>query len=155
MSAPSQFWSFGPSAALTLLDGGRRDAQTDQAKASFDQTVADYRQIVLNASGEVEDNLVALRQLERETQTEAAAVQATQTALDQAKLRYNAGLVTYIEVVDTQNLALQAQLSAADIQTRRMTSTVQLIRAVGGGWDAATGLDLDMAARSQQQADAQ
>jgi NodT family efflux transporter outer membrane factor (OMF) lipoprotein len=153
--APSTIWSFGPSAALALIDGGRRDAQNDQARAFFDQTVADYRQTVLNASGEVEDNLVALHQLDRESLTQATAVSATQTALDQAKLRYNAGLVTYIEVVDTQNLALQAQLSAADIQTRRMTSTVQLIKALGGGWDAATGLDLDMAARTQLQANAE
>lgn len=140
--APSQIWSFGPSAAFDLIDGGRRDAMTDQARALYDQTVADYRQTVLNANGEVEDNLVALRQLDQETQTESVAVSSTQTALDQAKLRYNAGLVTYIEVVDTENLALQAQLSAADIATRRMTSTVQLIKGLGGGWDD-TELNLD------------
>ncbi|MEI9986159.1 MAG: efflux transporter outer membrane subunit [Aliidongia sp.] len=144
-SASSTIWSFGPTAAVALIDGGRRDAMNDQARAAFDQTVADYRQTVLNANGEVEDDLVALRQLDQEIKTENAAVTATQQALDQARLRYNAGLVTYIEVVDTQNLALQAQLSDADIETRRMTSTVQLIKALGGGWSRDTGLDLEIA----------
>jgi NodT family efflux transporter outer membrane factor (OMF) lipoprotein len=159
-NAGSGIWSFGTSAAVALFDGGRRDAMNDQARAVYDQTVADYRQTVLNANGEVEDNLVALRQLDQEFQTESAAVTATQQALDQAKLRYSAGLVTYIEVVDDENLALAAQLSAADIQTRRITSTVQLIKAVGGGWNADTGLDLAQAApgttpSSDQQAKAE
>jgi outer membrane protein TolC len=129
-----------------LFDGGRRDAMTDQARAAYDETVANYRLTVQTANGEVEDNLAALRLLDREARTQRAAVSATQRALDQAKLRYTAGLVTYIEVVESENLALAAQLSAADIDTRRMTSTVQLIKALGGGWDAGTGLELERTA---------
>jgi len=147
LQAPSTIWSFGPSAAINLFDGGRRDAMTDQARAVYDQTVADYRQTVLTADGEVEDNLAAIRQLDRESRTQRAAVAATQRALDQAVLRYKAGIVTYIEVVETQNLALTAQLSAADIQTRRLTSAVLLIKALGGGWSADTGLELAAAGR--------
>ena len=146
VQAPSSIWSLGPSAAVYLFDGGRIESMSDQARAVYDQTVADYRQTVLNANGEVEDNLVALRQLDHEAGTQKAAVNATQRALDQSILRYTAGLVTYIEVVESQNLALAAQLSAADIYTRRMTSTVLLVRALGGGWDAGTGLGLEQAA---------
>ena len=149
LQAPSTIWSFGPSAAVYLFDGGRRDALTDEARFAFDETVADYRQTVLTANGEVEDNLAALRYLDREAQTESAAVAATQRALDQAKLRYEAGLVTYLEVVETQNAALTAQLSAADILTRRLTSTVLLIKALGGGWNVDTGLSLEKQAANQ------
>jgi|HubBroStandDraft_1064217.scaffolds.fasta_scaffold00037_67 NodT family efflux transporter outer membrane factor (OMF) lipoprotein len=148
LRAPSSIWSFGPSAMIYLFDGGRRDALSDQALAAYDETVADYRQTVLTANAEVEDNLAALRLLDREAQTQRAAVTATKQALAQAKLRYTAGLVTYIEVVETENLALAAELSAADIETRRMTATVLLIRALGGGWEAETGLDLQQAAGS-------
>ncbi|MEA2754723.1 MAG: hypothetical protein QOJ54_1012 [Aliidongia sp.] len=144
--AQSTIWSLGSSAAVALFDGGRRDAMTDQARAAYDETVANYRLTVQTANGEVEDNLAALRLLDREARTQRAAVSATQRALDQAKLRYTAGLVTYIEVVESENLALAAQLSAADIDTRRMTSTVQLIKALGGGWDAGTGLELERTA---------
>jgi NodT family efflux transporter outer membrane factor (OMF) lipoprotein len=151
--APSSLWSLGPTAAVYLFDGGRIAAMTDQARKVYDETVADYRQSVLTANGEVEDNLIALHQLDREIRTQSAAVKATQAALDQSKLRYTAGIVTYIEVVDNENLALAAQLSAADIETRRMTSTVQLIKALGGGWEAGSGLDLALAVtRPDQQA---
>jgi NodT family efflux transporter outer membrane factor (OMF) lipoprotein len=148
--APSSLWSLGPTAAVTLFDGGRIDAMTDQARKAYDQTVAQYRQSVLTANGEVEDQLIALRQLDKEIRTQSAAVTATQKALDQSKLRYTAGIVTYIEVVDNENLALAAQLSQADIITRRMTSTVQLIKALGGGWSSDTGLDLAQAPTDRQ-----
>jgi NodT family efflux transporter outer membrane factor (OMF) lipoprotein len=148
LKGSSSIWSFGPSAAIYLFDGGRLDALSDQARAAYDETVADYRQTVLDANGEVEDNLAALRLLDREAITQKAAVTATQRALDQSTLRYSAGLVTYIEVVESQNLALAAQLSAADIQTRQMTSTVLLIKALGGDWAADGGLDLERVAAS-------
>jgi NodT family efflux transporter outer membrane factor (OMF) lipoprotein len=134
MQAPSQFWSLGPQALLTVFDGGLHRAQSAQAHAVYDEQVANYRSTVLTAYQDVEDNLAALRQLQKESVSEAAAVKATQGALDQANLRYKGGIVTYLEVVTTENAALQAQLSAVDIEIRRATSTVLLIKALGGDW---------------------
>ena len=90
---------------------------------------------MLSAYQDVEDNLAALRRLDEESGTEAAAVLATGVALRQARIRYDEGLVTYLEVATTEEAALQAQLSAIAIQGRRMTATVLLIKALGGGWD--------------------
>jgi NodT family efflux transporter outer membrane factor (OMF) lipoprotein len=135
MLAPSQFWSIGPQAMLTLFDGGLHRAQSAQAHAAYDEQVANYRGAVLTAYQDVEDNLAALRQLQLESVSEAAAVKATQGALDQANLRYKGGIVTYLEVVTTENAALQARLSAVDIQIRRANSTVLLIKALGGDWE--------------------
>jgi NodT family efflux transporter outer membrane factor (OMF) lipoprotein len=134
LSAPSRLWSAGPSGLLTVFDAGRHRAQSAQAHAAFDEQVADYRNTVLGAYRDVEDNLAALRQLQQESSTEAAAVTATAQALQQAEYRYKAGLVTYLEVASTENTALQAQLAAATIQQRRMNSSVLLVKALGGGW---------------------
>jgi NodT family efflux transporter outer membrane factor (OMF) lipoprotein len=137
INAPSALWSLGASAVGTLFDGGRRHAQTDQARAAYDEQVANYRSTVVTAYSEVEDWLAALRQLERESTSESAAVAATTTELEQANYRYKAGAATYLEVVIAENASLAAQLSAADIQVRRMTSSVLLVKALGGGWDNA------------------
>ncbi len=134
MQAPSQFWSIGPQALLTVFDAGLHRAQSAQAHALYDEQVANYRNTVLTAYQDVEDNLAALRQLELEGVSEAAAVKATQGALDQANLRYKGGIVTYLEVVIIENAALQARLSAVDIEIRRANSTVLLIKALGGDW---------------------
>jgi len=120
ITAPSRLWSIGPSAVLTVFDGGLRRAQSAAAHAAYDEQVADYRSAVLAAYQEVEDNLVALRQLQQESVSEAAAVTATTGALEQAQFRYQAGIVTYLEVVAAENASLTARLSAADIQVRRM-----------------------------------
>ena len=138
INAPSALWSLGASAVGTLFDGGRRHAQTDQARAAYDEQVANYRSTVVTAYSEVEDWLAALRQLERESTSESAAVAATTTELEQANYRYKAGAATYLEVVIAENASLAAQLSAADIQVRRMTSSVLLVKALGGGWENAT-----------------
>jgi NodT family efflux transporter outer membrane factor (OMF) lipoprotein len=143
LDAPSKIWSIGPSAALPLFDAGQRNAVTDEARAAFDEAAADYRQSVLDAFRDVEDNLAALRQLQLESRTEEAAVAASGRALYQAQQRYTGGLVTYLEVVTAQNTALQAQLSAADIAARRMAASVALIKALGGGWDQQSGLKTD------------
>lgn len=132
--APSRFWSVGPQTVLTVFDAGAHRAQADAAHAALDEQVANYRNTVLTAFQEVEDNLAALRQLEQESQSAAAAVQATDGALTQANFRYQAGIVTYLEVVSTENAALSAHLAAIDIETRRITATVLLIRALGGDW---------------------
>ena len=121
---------------LTLFDGGLHAAQSAAAHASYAEQVANYRGAVLTAYQDVEDNLAALRQLQRESISQAAAVQATQGALDQANLRYKGGIVTYLEVVATQNAALSARLTAVDIDIRRATATVQLVKALGGDWNA-------------------
>lgn len=138
ITAPSRMWSAGPSALLTVFDFGRHQAQSAQAKAAYDEQVAGYRNSVLTAYQEVEDNLAALRQLEQESQSESAAVTATHKALEQAQYRYKAGLVTYLEVATTENVALQAQLNRASIQLRRLSASVLLVKALGGGWRAPT-----------------
>lgn len=135
LTAPSRLWSLGPAAGvLTVFDAGRHRAQSAQAQAAYDEQVADYRGIVLNAYREVEDNLAALRQLQQESVSEAAAVQATATALQQAQFRYKAGLVTYLEVSTAENTSLQAQLANVSIQLRRLSASVLLVKALGGGW---------------------
>jgi outer membrane protein TolC len=121
---------------LTVFDGGLHRAQSAQAQAAYDEQVADYRNAVLAAYQGVEDNIAALRELEQESVTEAAAVAATAGALEQARFRYDGGIATYLEIVVAENAALSARLAAADIQLRRMVASVQLVRALGGGWNA-------------------
>ena len=133
-SVPSRFWSLGPQVSLPIFEGGRLVAQTAQAKAAYDEQVADYRNTVLTAYQDVEDNLAALRQLQAESESDAAAVQATRTALKQAQDRYEAGIVTFLEVSVAETAALQAQVTALSIQARRMSASVLLIKALGGGW---------------------
>jgi outer membrane protein TolC len=148
LTAPSRFWSLGPAAGvLTVFDAGRHRAQSAQAMAMYDEQVADYRSTVLTAYQEVEDNLAALRQLQQESVSEAAAVTATATTLQQAQYRYKAGLVTYLEVATAENNALQAQLASVTIQLRRMNASVLLVKALGGGWNAAELRSADDARR--------
>jgi NodT family efflux transporter outer membrane factor (OMF) lipoprotein len=135
MLAPSRFWSIGPQGVLTLLDGGLRKAQSAAVVAAYDEQVANYRASVLTAFQEVEDNVAALRQLQRENLSQTAAVAAAKGALDQANYRYRSGLVTYLEVVSTENAALAARITAINIDTRRLTASVRLIRALGGDWN--------------------
>ena len=134
LDGPSRFWSVGPQVSLPIFEGGRLVAQTAQAKAAYEEQVADYRNAVITAYQDVEDNLAALRQLQSESDTDAAAVQATRTALQQVQDRYDAGIVTFLEVATAETAALQAQISAVNIQARRMSASVLLIKALGGGW---------------------
>jgi NodT family efflux transporter outer membrane factor (OMF) lipoprotein len=136
ISAPSRLWSIGPAAVLTVFDGGLHRAQSAQAHARYDEQVASYRGTVLTAYQEVEDNLAALRDLEAERASQVAAVAATASALKQTQFQYQGGIVTYLQVVVTETASLSAQLTAADIQIRRMTATVLLIKALGGGWES-------------------
>ena len=134
LNAPSRTWSAGPSGLLAVFDAGRRKAQSERAHAQYDELVANYRNTVLTAFREVEDNLAALHRLKEESVSEAAAVMATGKALEQAQYRYKAGLVTYLEVSSTETTALQAQLTQVSILNRRMSASVLVIRALGGGW---------------------
>jgi NodT family efflux transporter outer membrane factor (OMF) lipoprotein len=140
IAAPSLFWSIGPQVTLPIFEGGRLVAQTEKAKAAYSEQVATYRNTVLIAYQDVEDNLVALRRLDDESATEAAAVEATGTALQLSQDRYTAGIVTYLEVATTETEALQAQLSAISIQARRLTAAVKLVKALGGGWQEQPGV---------------
>lgn len=138
ITAPSRTWAAGPTGLLTLFDFGRHRAMSAQARAAYDEQSANYRNTVLTAYQEVEDNIAALRELEQESMSEGAAVSATGQALEQAQYRYRAGVVTYLEVATTENTALQAQLTQVNIQLRRLTASVLLIKALGGGWHAET-----------------
>jgi NodT family efflux transporter outer membrane factor (OMF) lipoprotein len=144
LSAPSLFWSLGPQLAVPIFEGGRLHAQSDRARALYDEQVATYRNTVLAAYQDVEDNLAALRRLEMESQTQAQAVEANAVTLQQAQYRYQAGAVTYLEVSIAETNALQSQLAAVTIQTRRMNASVLLIKALGGGWQHT---DVDLASK--------
>ena len=137
-SWPSALWSLGSSLVETLFDAGRRQALTEQAQASYDATVATYRQTVLIAFQGVEDNLAALRILEAEAEQQEKAVQTAEAALKLAINRYKGGITTYLEVITAQSAALTAERTALDLSTRRMNASVQLIKALGGGWGAAS-----------------
>jgi NodT family efflux transporter outer membrane factor (OMF) lipoprotein len=138
IGAPSLFWSVGPQVSLPIFEGGRLVAQTARAKAAYSEQVATYRNTVLTAYRDVEDNLAALRQLEIESNTQGQAVEASNIALQKAQDRYLAGLVTYLEVASTETTALQAELSRINILTRRLDASVLLVKALGGGWTAAS-----------------
>ena len=133
---PSRFWSLGASVLQTLFDGGKRRAATEQARANFDAAVAAYRQSVLNAFLEVEDSAAALRLLAEESALQADAVTSAEKALTLARDRYQGGITTYLEVVTAQNTALINERVSVEIATRRMTSAVNLVKALGGGWRA-------------------
>jgi NodT family efflux transporter outer membrane factor (OMF) lipoprotein len=132
---PSAIWSAGASSFVTLFDVGRRHALTDEAKFGYDSTVAFYRETVLTAFQQVEDNVAALRILEHEASVQAIAVEAAQRSLELSITRYEGGVTSYLEVIVAQNAALTAELTAVTILGRRIASAVQLIQALGGGWD--------------------
>lgn len=132
--APAGVWSVGPTFTGPLFDAGKHGYAVDQARAYYDETVANYRQTVLTAYQDVEDQLTALSQLDHEAVSQEQAVAASIRALTQAQYRYTGGIATYLEVVTAQNTALSAQLNAADIHGRQMSAAVQLIKALGGGW---------------------
>ncbi|WP_429300083.1 efflux transporter outer membrane subunit [Paraburkholderia sp. GAS199] len=136
--APSRLWSLGPSLAGTLLDFGGRASVKEQARAHYDESVAQYRQTVLNAFGQVEDNLAALRVLEEEAAAQDDAVTAAQRSLAVVSNRYKNGAITYLDVVVAQTTALTNERNAVSIARRRMAASVALIKALGGGWDSST-----------------
>jgi NodT family efflux transporter outer membrane factor (OMF) lipoprotein len=135
IQGPSEMWSLGASAVELLFDAGRRHAITQQARDAYQQQVANYRQSVLNAFQEVEDNLAALRILDQESGVQAAAVAAAHHSLDLSTSRYKGGVTTYLEVLTAQTVQLSNERTQADITTRQYVASVQLILALGGGWD--------------------
>jgi NodT family efflux transporter outer membrane factor (OMF) lipoprotein len=135
-SMPSRFFSVGPQLAQTIFDAGRRRAVVSEERALFDNTVAGYRQTVLTAFQQVEDNLAALRILAEEAVATDRAVKAAREALQISTYQYKAGTVAYLQVLIAQTQALANERLAVDLTSRRMVSSVLLIEALGGGWNA-------------------
>jgi NodT family efflux transporter outer membrane factor (OMF) lipoprotein len=134
VNTSNRFWSLGPTLAMTLFDAGARSAQQAQAAAAWDRSVAGYRQTVLTALQEVEDNLAALRWLEQEQAAQRKAADAAAQTLVIAQNQYLAGTVSYLNVVTAQSASLAAERAVLDIALRRMNAGVALVRALGGGW---------------------
>jgi NodT family efflux transporter outer membrane factor (OMF) lipoprotein len=136
LSVMGRFWSAGFNLSQTLFDGGARKAQVEQARAVYDTDVAAYRQSVLTGFQEVEDNVAAQRILTSEAQAQNEAVQAAQQSLAVTMNQYQSGIVSYLNVVVAQTTALANERTAVDILGRRLTASVLLIKALGGGWKA-------------------
>jgi NodT family efflux transporter outer membrane factor (OMF) lipoprotein len=136
ISLPSRFWSLGPQFTEVLFSGGKRHAQVDFQEAAYDDSVTNYRQTVLTAFQQIEDNLAALRILEQEAAAQDKAVRSAQLSLSISTEQYKAGTTDYLQVITTQTTALQNEVTAVGIHTRRMAASVLLIEALGGGWDA-------------------
>lgn len=132
---PSRFWTLGPQLAQTIFSGGRRQAQLDLQKAAYDAAAANYRQSVLTALQQVEDNLAALRVLEQEAAVQDAAVRDAEASVGVSTEQYKAGIANYLQVIIAQAAALQNERNAVDVLTRRMTASVLLVEALGGGWN--------------------
>jgi NodT family efflux transporter outer membrane factor (OMF) lipoprotein len=135
LSAPSSFWALGPSALLSVFDGGLRRAQVAQARAAFDASAANYRGTAVAAFQQVEDNLAALNHYHDAAVEEKAAVEAAQRTLNLSMALYVQGAADYLTVVTSQTALLQAQLQALNLDTLQLTASVDLVRALGGGWE--------------------
>ena len=134
---PSRFWSVGPSLAETIFDAGLRRATVQQYRATYDETVANYRQTVLIAFQQVEDNLASLRILSQDIQEQDAAVEAARRSLEEVTARYKSGIDPYLNVISAQTILLNDQQTAVNFRMQQMVAAIQLIKALGGGWDAA------------------
>ena len=141
LTEPNLFWSIGPTALLTIFDAGRREAVIAQAEAAYKVAGAQYRATVLHAFQEVEDNLALLNELTEESATLNDAVDYTRRTLDISMNRYREGAASYLEVVTAQASAQQVQLDELNVRRRRLQASVNLIRALGGGFDSAPGND--------------
>ncbi|HEU5413871.1 MAG TPA: TolC family protein, partial [Candidatus Angelobacter sp.] len=137
-NAPSVFWALGANVAQEWLTGGRRKAQVDFATSAYGASVANYRLSVLTACQEVEDGLSGLSILSQAAGTQQQAVDAAQRALKIANDRYVGGLVTYLDVVTAEQTLLDNQRLAAQLLGQRLVTSVGLIKALGGGWDASS-----------------
>ena len=132
----NRIWSIGPSISLPLFEGGRIRAGVQRAKAAYQEAVAQYRSQVLVAFHEVEDGLVGLRLLREQYEAQMRAVDGGQKGADLSRARYKEGLASYFEVVMADRTALENEISAYQLNGQRIVTTVQLIKALGGGWKA-------------------
>jgi NodT family efflux transporter outer membrane factor (OMF) lipoprotein len=135
LSAPLRYWSVGPALAQPLFDGGLRIGAYRQAQAVYDQDLAQYRQTVLAAFQNVEDNLVALRLLQNESHAQAKAVNAAQNAVKISINQYKSGIITYLDVATSQAAELSNERTLMDLLNRQIAAHVGLITSLGGGWD--------------------
>ena len=135
ISLPNRFWSVGPKVTLPLFDGGRRSAEVDRTEAIYDQTVAKYRQTVLDGFREVENYLVQLKVYEDEAAVRQEALDAARDSVRLTENQYKAGLIAYLDVVTVQATALSNERSVLNVLQSRLIASVQLIAALGGGWD--------------------
>jgi len=136
-SWPSRMWTLGPAALQqTVFEGGLRAAQVAQARAAYDASVAAYRQTVLTAFQQVEDELAALRILEQQARAQEIAVNSARKNVQITVNQYKVGTASALDVITTQAIALTNELSAVGILGSRMTAAVLLVQAVGGGWQA-------------------
>ncbi|NWA25027.1 efflux transporter outer membrane subunit [Pseudomonas gingeri] len=140
VTLPNRFWSVGPKLATTLFDGGQRSAEVERTEAVYDQTVAKYRQTVLDGFREVENYMVQLKVMEDEATVRAQALDAARESLRLTDNQYKAGLITYLDVVTVQTTALTNERSVLTLLQSRLIASVQLIAAMGGGWDGHTHL---------------
>jgi NodT family efflux transporter outer membrane factor (OMF) lipoprotein len=138
LTAPTRVWSIGPSIAQFIFDAGLRKAQTEQAIAVYDASVASYRLTVLGAFQDVEDNLAALRILQSEASIQEEAVQAARQSVALTLNQYKAGTVSFLNVVVVQTAQLNNERTLVGILGRRLSAAVALVKALGGGWDAAS-----------------
>ena len=136
IQGPSALWSLGASATQLLFDAGQRRALTSQARHQYEAQVASYKGVVFLAFQDVEDNLSMLRILNEETIVQRRAVDAAQHSLDLSNQRYKGGVTSYLEVITAETTLLNNQRTLTDLQTRQFGASVQLVRALGGGWDA-------------------
>jgi len=136
ISAPSIFWALGANVADAVLSGGRRKAQVDFQQSAYGASVAGYRQNVLNAFQEVEDGISGLNVLSQASESQQLAVDAAQRALKIANDRYVGGLVTYLDVVTAEQTLLDNQRLSTQILGQQLVTSVSLVKALGGGWDA-------------------
>jgi NodT family efflux transporter outer membrane factor (OMF) lipoprotein len=135
LTSPSRYWSFGPTASETVFDGGLRKSTMAQFMALYNADVANYKQVVLAAFQQTEDNLAALRLLTQEIQQEQETVGSAQRFVDVASVRYKTGLDPYLNVFTAQSILLANQQTVITLRVQQMTSSVQLIESLGGGWD--------------------
>ena len=143
ISVPNRFWSVGPKLSLPLFDGGQRSAEVDRNEAVYDQTVAKYRQTVLDGLREVENYLVQLKVLGDESVVQEQALESARESLRLTNNQYKAGLIAYLDVVVVQATALNTERSVLNLQQSRLIASVKLIAALGGGWDGNTDLSED------------
>lgn len=134
ITMPNRFWSIGPQFAMTLFDAGLRRSKVEQAEARYDQQVARYRQTTLQAIGEVEDALVQLNVLAQEIEVQREALVASQDALKLTQNQYDAGVVDFLSVSSAQAAALNSERTLLNLLGTQLTASVQLISALGGGW---------------------
>ena len=140
ISVPNRFWSVGPKISLPLFDGGQRSAEVDRNEAVYDQTVAKYRQTVLDGLREVENYMVQLKVLGDESVVQEQALESARESLRLTSNQYKAGLIAYLDVVSVQTTALSTERSVLNLLQSRLIASVQLIAALGGGWDGSTDL---------------